>query len=483
MLSTMKQNEVIAWVVERTLLRSVRYLQRGRDNWQKCGGGVWPIEEPIKLEQPAAEVGATDLTTALDAPASDAQVIDEEAPLVRVMRDTRDATNAKQVVLGLPLSRLLVQVLKFPIEMRDNLAEAVELQLDKLSPFPGEELAVSHEVLGEDEQHLWVLAAAMPAISSNALHEALAAAHVRVGRTDIALLGWIRSLCGELNLMRHGRLVLLSDLDDGWELIILDHGIPVFIRGLGSITDNETLVRELTLSILNAEIDIGHTPILEWIVLSQNDPDATLIAEITSLVETPVRHVKPQNDDGGVDGVALRTVEGASLNLTPQLWKNEIYEATIRQRMLIFVSVAAALWVLIMGTLFAGPFVYKQLTNRTRALSTTHSRVYRQVSNTRERVNLISKYMDRSDSPLEILRQTATLLPETGDVTWNDFFYKKGDNVKISGVSREDSVAIQYHKDIAAKLNFATTSQQGPKKVKDSYTFSIEGKFNAEEKK
>jgi hypothetical protein len=64
----------------------------------------------------------------------------------------------------------------------------------------------------------------------------------------VAALGWFRSLCAPLQLGRPGRRLLLMDPDDGWELMAIDHGVPVLVRGLGALPDVASLVREMTLS-------------------------------------------------------------------------------------------------------------------------------------------------------------------------------------------------------------------------------------------
>ena len=66
----------------------------------------------------------------------------------------------REVVLGLPLTRLLVKLVRVPAE-----ADVVETALPVLkaaSPFPDDELTVGYEIVREGEDGKIVLAAALP---------------------------------------------------------------------------------------------------------------------------------------------------------------------------------------------------------------------------------------------------------------------------------------------------------------------------------
>jgi hypothetical protein len=366
----MNQNEFIVWAFESTLLRSVRYVMRGREGWNKVDSGVWSIiAQPAEApkdgsgpEAPAAETG---------------EVVDADKPLARAVREARSATHVKNVVLSLPLSRLLVQVMKFPAEMRDDLADAVSLQMDKLSPFGGEELTISHEVLAETDTEIWVLCAAMPAITFDDISSALNLAKLHITRTDISGLGWFRTLCAPLQLTRPGRRVVLMDLDDGWDMIVMDHGIPVLIRGMGVQQDIDSLIREITLSFMSAELEAGACQSSEVLLVSNNPPNAERDSRIQKLLGAPVHYHKPPHEDGGVEGVALRTRENATMDLTPAVWRTAMHEAKITKRVYTGLAIAMALWALIMCCLFGAPRYYKFRMDRCKRNFTFHQSEHR----------------------------------------------------------------------------------------------------------
>ncbi|MDD4101954.1 MAG: hypothetical protein PHU80_04910, partial [Kiritimatiellae bacterium] len=120
----MAKSEVIAIAVEKAGLRGVRFAPRGRDGWTRVAGGFWPFEQPKAAEaEEAAESG---------------ELLEADRPMARTALTARSALGGRQIVLSLPLSRMLVRVLRLPVDIKDDLASAVELQMDKLSPFPGE---------------------------------------------------------------------------------------------------------------------------------------------------------------------------------------------------------------------------------------------------------------------------------------------------------------------------------------------------------
>jgi hypothetical protein len=475
----MNQKDCIVWAFEQTLLRSVRYGLRGRENWVKAESAVFPItEKPL---------GASPEDSATETPTNTGEVVEADKPLARAVREAHAATHVKNVVLSLPLSRLLVQVMKFPVEMREELADAVSLQMDKLSPFGGEELTISHEVLAETETDLWVLCAAMPSITFDDIGAALSLEKIHVTRTDISGLGWFRSLCAPLQLTRPGRRVVLMDLDDGWDMIIMDHGIPVLIRGMGHQPDTESLVREITLSFLSAELEAGSCVASEVLIVTNNLPDAERDNVIHTLLDAPITYHKPPLEDGGVEGVALRTREHATMDLTPAIWRQAVAEARIAKRIYAGIGVAMTLWALIMGVLFGAPTYYKFKMDRCKAYSKAHDKAYKQVSHTRSRVQLIESYRDRTRSSLEMLRIASDSLPK--GITLLSFVYKKGEGFKVSGEADDPSMVYTY-KDVitnyqdadAGKPLFDVVTLKGPSASRGKHKFDIDAKFEGGQK-
>ena len=459
----MAKNDVIAVAVEGAGLRGARFASRGREGWTRVSGGFWAFEQQ---QEPESEAGGGTL-------------VEGDRPMARAALAVRPALGGRRIVLSLPLSRLLARILRLPVEIKDDLASAVSLQMDKLSPFPGEELAVGYEVLNETEHELLVFTAAVPEAIFGEIGAALDLAKLQVVRTDATVLGWLRSWYGPLQLARPGRRLILADTDDGWDLLVLDHGVPVMARGLGAQPDDAVLIREITLSLLNAELEAGGSEIKEVLVVSAKAPEKALAEKLDSVTGVKSRHVVPPDADGGVNGVALRAGERAGLDMTPQAWRDALKESRIRRKVLTGVGIAAAVWAVLMATLFAGPAVYSQLTARVRKESRAHSQEYKQVSDTRERVNLILSYTDRTHSPLEVLRLASAYLPQ--GITLIGFNYKRDEGVKISGEADQAMLVYDFKDVLTQDPLFEAVTLTGPSISRGKHKFDVDAKFRTGE--
>lgn len=475
----MAKSDIIAILAEGDVLRGVKYTQRGRDGWICTGGGIWPLKDPVPEEE------ETDDSDALAKAAEDAltekssqeagDVVAEDTPLVRALNMACAELGGNKVVLGLSLSRLMTRIFRVPIELREDLESAVTLQMDKLSPFPGEEQTVGYEVLSETETELWVFAAAMPEIEAEKIDAAMKLAKFRVVRTDVAILGWFRSLCGSCHLTRPGRHAVLINPDGSWNLMLLDSGVPVLVRNLGGGDDPEALTRELTVSLMGAELEFGAIPLDDIQMISPEAPSLDLCQMLKDRFGIEVHVEQLQNRDGGVEGIALRAGEGAVLDLTPKAWRDALRERSIRKRVMWATGAAAAVAVLGIAVLFIGPFVYRQMTQHIRKEARRHATAYKRVSDTRERVKLIGAYTDRSKSALEILRIISSVLPE--GITLTSMNYKRSDGVKISGEADAPTLVYEFKNAVTENKLFENVTLTGPSASRGKHKFDIHASF------
>ncbi|MFA7174368.1 MAG: PilN domain-containing protein [Kiritimatiellia bacterium] len=457
----MTKPDVIALMVSDNALYGVRYSPRGSAGLTRTGGGVWSLAE--------------------QAPAPDAlevlpEVEDvEETPLMRAVKAAKRELGGREVVLAFPLSRLLVRILKLPVAMRDDLAEAVHLQMDKISPFDEGGYSTGYEVLSEAEDNLWVLAAAMPSAAFDAVNGPLTEVGWKVVRTDIGILGWLRHLCGPFKLGSPGRRVVLVHFHEDWMLMVMNHGTLVLARSFKNISSYDALVRELTLSVLNVEIDAGPLAIVELLVVAEERPDEQLFTKLHALLGVNPEFKEFPSLDGGVMGVALRSVEQGVIDLTPPYWKLTLREGAVRRRIILAAAAAGIIWLLLMGALFSGPIVYKQLTKAVTSKSKAHYAQYKSVADTRKRVNLILSYTNREYSPLEMLRVVSGYLPQ--GITLTGFNFKKGDGIRISGDADQPTLVYQFKDAVTADPLFETVTLTGPSASRDKHKFEVNAVF------
>jgi len=133
------------------------------------------------------------------------------------------------------------------------------------------------------------------------------------------------------------------------------------------------------------------------------------------------------------------------------------------------------IWAVFMAVLFSGPVVYKQLTVRARNDSRAHAKEYKRVSDTRERVNLILAYTDRTYSSLEMLRLASACLPQ--GITLVGFNYRRDDGVKISGEADQPTLVYDFKNAVTEDPLFESVSLAGPSASRGKHKFEVDAKF------
>lgn len=395
--------------------------------------------------------------------------------LAEAFRAAAKKFGTREVVLALPLSRLLVKVVRVPAENAETAPDEAGAMLDKTSPFPDEELMVGMETVSENDREIVALVAALPEATSAEIGEALDAAKLRVTRTDAMALGWLRALWPRL--AREGaprRQVALLDLDDGWDVVVVDGGSPSVVRGLGAMASAEDLGREVTLTLLQAPFgpEVG-----EIVVFSRTEPDADATARLSAF--GTVRHEKVEDAFGGVEGVAWRTAEACLFDVTPEAWSRALAETRFKRKMMGWVAAAGVLWLGVMGVLFGVPFAYDQMTAHEKQLSKKHEKAYNEVKGMRERVKLVQRYSDHARGSLEMLRMVSERLPE--GIVLTSFDYVRDDKLSVSGEAEDAEAVYKFKNAIVDAKTFAEVELRGPTARGEVQKFSIEAFFVAKE--
>ena len=388
-----------------------------------------------------------------------------------------------EAVLALPLSRLVVKMVRVPEE-----ADAVETAsgiLSAISPFPDEPLTVSCETVRETEKGRVVLAAALPEGAADDIADALDAAKINVTRVDILSLGELRGLWSQLSDGRVGvrRLVLLKSADC-LSLFVLDDDQPSAVR---AITSEGDLRREVMLSLLEAEDFGGAKPLAEIVVTGDVD-----VAGLESFA--PVRRIEAGEDRIALalKGVEERSGEPSSLDALPASWREVLEETRFKAKLKKFLAIAGGIWAFVMLVLFGVPVVFGLLTDRQKGLCREHSRQYKSVLAMKEKVDLVRKYSDHARGALETMKMVSDLLPlpegsDSSCIELNSWNFRREDGERSGGVKfsgEADSTALVYQfKDALVDCGlFAQVDLQGPSAGKGGrQRFDIDCRFEGEE--
>ena len=379
-----------------------------------------------------------------------------------------------EAVLALPLSRLVVKMVRVA-EGEDPVAVATPV-LAALSPFPDEPLTVSCETVSETEKGRVVLAAALPESASDDIADALDAAKLNVTRVDALALGELRALWGAIQVGAARKLVLLKGVDC-ISLFVLDDDVPSAVR---AITSEGDLRREVMLSLLEAEDFAGGKPLSEIVV--SGDVDVVGLEAFA-----PVRRIEGAGDEAVFAGMADRSAETGALDVLPDSWREVLEETRFKAKLKKFLAIAGGIWALVMLVLFGVPVVYGMLTDHQRTLSREHSRQFKAVRETKEKVNLVRKYSDHSRGALEIMLAVSSCLPlpegaDTSCIELNSWNFKREDGVKFSGEADSAQLVYNFKDALIDSGIFAQVNLQGPSAGKGNrQRFDIDCRFEVEE--
>ena len=463
-------DELTALVLETLCLRGAVFTH-GRSGWGRTASDNWPI----CVETPEASDESTPAGAMPEA----------TDPRVGAMFAARSVFAASDVIMGLPTSLLLLRVLRMPSLAKDEMAGAVSLQMDKLSPFPGDELSVGWELLSDDGENATVIAAAVPSRHMESLDAALAASGLYAMRVDVALLGWLRllrehKLLGETT----DRQVVLVAHGDEWDLLVLDAGRLVLARGLGQPVDDGDMVRDLSLTLFQVEAESGARPVHEIVVVSDTPPSAGMLISIRNGMAAPLRCIAPPTDASAADGLCLRAMDGVTMDLVPSVWRDREQATMVRHRLTFGLAVAAGLWVALAATLFLGPIVADQIVRMQKRHEIAIHEEYQAVYDLRERVQLIHRYMDRDRSFLEAFRTLAAAQPPGVDLT--SMIYQRDEGCKITGEALDRTAVYSMIDNLRTNRPFTSCKLGtiGPGRIRaGASAFDMEAKFGDVEAK
>ena len=381
----------------------------------------------------------------------------------------KGSDESREAVLALPLSRLLVKMVKVPAEQREDPVSVAAPVLQAMSPFPDEPLTVSCETVRETEAGLCVLAAALPESAADDIGEALDGAKLTLTRVDATALGRIAELWPQLNDGRTGvRRLLLMREADCLSLFVLDDDHPSAVRALSFESD---LKREVMLSLLEAEEFGGPAELAEVVTVGEIDAGA-----LSSFA--PVRAVSA--DPESVAGLAARAADPATLDVLPASWREMLEETRFKAKLVRNLSIAVGVWVLVMAVLLGVPFVYGLMTDHQKSLSREHAAKYREVKEMKEKLDLVKKYSDHSRGALEILKAVSDRLPD--GVELNSWTFKHEEGVRFAGESVDAAGVYTLKNRLLEAEVFAEVNLTGPSAGKGGkQKFDIDCRYEREE--
>lgn len=341
----------------------------------------------------------------------------------------------REVVLALPLSRLIARVVRIPAANLDDPEGYLASAMKPLSPFPDEPLTVGSETLRETEDGRVVLAAALPEGSADDIAGALDGAGVNVTRIDALAFGRLHLALPKFAASGDAKRRLFLSADaDCLSVFVLDDDIPVAVR---AISPGGDVARELTLCLLEAESFAGPSPLFE--IAACGDIAAWSVGGFVDSFGVPVRDLGGAGD--AVAGVAARAATPGTLDALPESWRTVLEETRFKRRMTVAFSVAGFALLVALAVLVGTPWVYGSRTERSRRSRADQTRRYEQVKKTMDQVDAVKAISDLNRGGLETLRAVVTALAAAdvnSAVSLERWEFRRNEKLSFRGYSQGD---------------------------------------------
>jgi len=375
------------------------------------------------------------------------ETVEEQLASIELPEDIANHLKG-DIAVALRTSELLMRIMEFPSLDAEEIADMVGFQIDKISPFPSEQLAISHEVLHQSESASLVLMAAAKRTCIDGIGEAFKEKGVRIHSIDARVLGWVRLLHDARHIASAG--CEISIIDDGidFSLAVFSDGIPVAFRMLDAQTDSMELVEELasevgyTLTTLDTEHDLPSPSAIQF--WSHSELPGGMRTKLSEKCGLPIHYHQLSILPPLSEGIIRRTLEGGSrIELIPTEWVEHEKRKRLRRKFTLISSAIAAIWLVVLLAFYS---IYKVRDMRLTRLQSQLAAIEpdaRQALQNRQKLKTLKLYTDRSDSSLECLREVTRLLPD-GNIEFVSYNYKKGKGVTLRGTAASDDTVYNF---------------------------------------
>lgn len=401
-----------------------------------------------------------------------------------------DAEGA-EVTLSIPKAWTVIRTAEFPLSAKDNLANAVSYEMDRLTPFHQEDAFFGFRVLKEDAEKITiVLYAAREGLLKRYL-DSLRERGVKVGKVTVNLAG-IGAL---LRFMDKGRDSIFLEIDDTrYEGALFVDGFAVEAFTGNFRKDDEKVNLDILLSRLfpykEVYQDRKEPPHLLLMGKGKNPLFNKLAGQseglpITLLDDDFVKADLPST----LQGIPYATIGGALESYLPDgidiLAKGRkiLAKTPVAFTLLILLAICALFVYFLIAPLQAEKKELTEIDRQIRARKGEVSRVLKlkdEVSGLEEEVAAMNEFKGRAPSALYIIKEVTENLPQSA---WVTTFKVKGGSVTVSGYAESSAGLLSKLEGSPYLKNVGFTSPTLRDRRTNKERFSIKMEVEGIEKK
>lgn len=392
------------------------------------------------------------------------------------------------VTVGIASDQVLMSVVELPTVDGSEIVDMVQLQVDKLSPFPGDRMASSFEVLELHETSCRVLITTVRRSVIERIGEICTKAGLVVHRMDLEVMGWWRLLCDANAVLQEGRQMTILMEQDGGVIIASWDGIPLAFKSIapaeGLPEDEYAAEIAGETSALNLALDLEHgeSPVSETVFVHHGPEPECIVGRLREefggdMQVSPLASLPPLSK-----GLAARFIEagfsttGASpglrgtksvIDFVPTAWRTAAAASQLKRRMIAAFAAVLGAWIIGMAALSVGHGARQRRLNQAEQRMAQLQGPADEVRALQRRVNSFEQYLDRTRSVLECLLEIDGMRPS--EVKLTSFQFKKGRNALIRGESLVVDQIIDYKQQLDESDLFETIEMGAiqPRKRKD----------------
>lgn len=368
------------------------------------------------------------------------------------------------ITVSIRTAELLMRTMEFPTADPQEIASMVGFQIDKVSPFPLDQLAVAHEILRETEKGALVLMVASKREYIDSIGDMFKTRGIHIHSIDARILGWMELLRKGEHITGSGSELLIVDDGIDFTLTVLVDGVPIVFRSLQTSLQDENLADELaneigyTLTTLDTEHELDLPASIEF--WSMDDIPARAVAMLQEKTGIKIRKNNLASLPPLSEGILHRAGKKDSrIELIPREWIDHEKNKQLKKQFIVLSSAITGVWICVMIVFVA---IYQ-----TRAIALTRIQkkakaiapAAAQAFENRQKLKALENYSDRSNSALECLREVTRLLP-AADIEFVSFNYSKDKGVTLRGTAESDNVVYDFFAALTKSHFFSKLNNQ-----------------------